>query len=1287
MESSEVNDKVRAKVKWASKAEITWLRRSKSGWGIFYAVSVLSVGLFPLFCFLVPHWNWMERMTTKPCEPEEAAFISRRGEDDAIIVLPVFRISISDEEARNRLELMYFVDGVSRYVCSRENHFSCIPLSSTPAEFLSYLSFPRSADSVVHYISRQHRLRAVYGPNTLELPDVGVFEILLRTVFSPFYLFQYFSVTVWMIEDYIMFSVLILVVTVGGIYMTTAETHHNLKRLKALAGGGSDIRLLVADEQYGHDKLVLRLRSDSVLVSGDIFALTPNMVLPCDAVLLSGRVVIDESMLTGESIPVSKQSIKLDEMSEEQQELASLDVASINEADGKITRLQKECSVDFATRFPACVLYAGTKVQSTYADVHQLSSVSSDSANDDFINSSLDAPSAVGSLCYAVAYRTGFNSAKGCLIASLLDPKDGFVSFFNDSIYVILYMFLLATALYGVAAIRLYGIGLTDGFTLFFMYLDAITIAVPPSLVACLTIATTIAMNRLNDEDIFVSDTNRISWAGLINSVAFDKTGTLTEEKVQFEKVMYTQFGGSSNSRHETIAGLTIPSGSGASISGGTDADDACSHFDTYMSYLQSGKSISTPRKSKHTRGRLENKIQFVSSSGYHGGPNQHSHTMMDTSSWEDDVPLECVELLATCHSLSLQPYDDYTLPAVNQGSAAAPTYAVAEPIKGTKSNDSLTNSWNPSNNGCDVENTRSMFADDELRHYFLSRQHIVGDLLEVELFMATKWTLAMQDNYYVCAPPPPIACSNVISTDNSKRTILRHFPFSPTLMRSASLMLRGEIPTPLHSQYLHSIGNVKAAGSAPLSSPKEKVIYYVKGSVETLASICSQQSVPVTLTHTLTSLAKQGLRVLGMAYRYCNEPLDDLLHWKQSNFESKGDLVFLGLCVLSSALKPTSTEVVGALRQADVFVQMITGDHMHTALAVARECGIVDDDGILSTTSDADGCNASDDCEGARSGGGDTDDIEYASFSSLTRSLASISQPNTSRRLNSCPRLLIIDADVQAVETTIDDAGNMPLNQVVSEMHVTDSVSGQVVHASLDDILDAAAITSYGWDQLKEDIDEISVLRTTVQSSGFDGLGRTQTSRRRIDRQRVPIPFDTSGMISVEEEEKPLLASGNRFDSYTSSVIATEKSGLQGALQNPLTAQGEYSDLVAGGYISHTTNLLGPVELAVTGKALHMLTHKLSPTVLRAIIRYSKVFARMKPADKKQIVLLLQGQLLSDRRISRIVGSYGNNSSNVPVPGAVDDMTDDRIFHVLFCGGLCASLIISCSHVSLLMI
>jgi hypothetical protein len=92
-------------------------------------------------------------------------------------------------------------------------------------------------------------------------------------------------------------------------------------------------------------------------------------------------------------------------------------------------------------------------------------------------------------------------------------------------------------------------------------YLDLITIAVPPALPACLTVATTIAISRLAKHDIFVSNPSAIAAAGHLNVICFDKTGTLTEVgALHFACALH----------HFTLAQCCMPMPAGGALSSGS---------------------------------------------------------------------------------------------------------------------------------------------------------------------------------------------------------------------------------------------------------------------------------------------------------------------------------------------------------------------------------------------------------------------------------------------------------------------------------------------------------------------------------------------------------------------------------------------------------------------------------------------------------------------------------------------------------------------------------------------
>lgn len=53
----------------------------------------------------------------------------------------------------------------------------------------------------------------------------------------------------------------------------------------------------------------LRKVDSSELVPGDVIKVPESLVLPCDLVLMTGSAIVNEAILTGESIPVIKQSL------------------------------------------------------------------------------------------------------------------------------------------------------------------------------------------------------------------------------------------------------------------------------------------------------------------------------------------------------------------------------------------------------------------------------------------------------------------------------------------------------------------------------------------------------------------------------------------------------------------------------------------------------------------------------------------------------------------------------------------------------------------------------------------------------------------------------------------------------------------------------------------------------------------------------------------------------------------------------------------------------------------
>jgi len=97
------------------------------------------------------------------------------------------------------------------------------------------------------------------------------------------------------------------------------------------------------------------------------------------------------------------------------------------------------------------------------------------------------------------------------------------------------------------------------------------------------------------------------------------------------------------------------------------------------------------------------------------------------------------------------------------------------------------------------------------------------------------------------------------------------------------------------------------------------------------------------TLVH--DSFANKALRVLSIGYKkYDKIPVD----LSAENLEK--DLTFLGMVGMIDPPRPESKEAVARAREAGIKTVMITGDHVGTAAAIAKEIGIMDEGGVAIT-------------------------------------------------------------------------------------------------------------------------------------------------------------------------------------------------------------------------------------------------------------------------------------------------------------------------------------------------
>lgn len=148
--------------------------------------------------------------------------------------------------------------------------------------------------------------------------------------------------------------------------------------------------------------------------------------------------------------------------------------------------------------------------------------------------------------------------------------------------------------------------------------------------------------------------------------------------------------------------------------------------------------------------------------------------------------------------------------------------------------------------------------------------------------------------------------------------------------------------------------------GEAPFDSMRKMMstvhaaetgyVQYTKGALDEILRHCTRISTEhgvLTLTEEEKenirrqnkAMADKALRVLAAAYREFPE--------KPDSFEPKAlekNLIFLGMCGMIDPIRPEAKAAVEQCKDAGISVVMITGDHIDTAVAIAKDLGILND-------------------------------------------------------------------------------------------------------------------------------------------------------------------------------------------------------------------------------------------------------------------------------------------------------------------------------------------------------
>ncbi|XP_037059046.1 polyamine-transporting ATPase 13A2 isoform X5 [Peromyscus leucopus] len=302
--------------------------------------------------------------------------------------------------------------------------------------------------------------KTIYGPNVIGIPVKSYLQLLVDEALNPYYGFQAFSIALWLADHYYWYALCIFLISAISICLALYKTRKQSVTLRDMVK--LSVRVQVC-RPGGEEEWV----DSSELVPGDCLVLPQEGgVMPCDAALVAGECVVNESSLTGESTPVLK------------------------------TALPEGPKPYCPETHRRHTLFCGTLI--------------------------LQARAYLGPRVLAVVTRTGFCTAKGGLVSSILHPRPISFKFYKHSMKFVAALSVLALlgTVYSIFVLCRNRVPVNE---IVIRALDLVTVVVPPALPAAMTVCTLYAQSRLRTQGIFCIHPLRINLGGKLRLVCFDK--------------------------------------------------------------------------------------------------------------------------------------------------------------------------------------------------------------------------------------------------------------------------------------------------------------------------------------------------------------------------------------------------------------------------------------------------------------------------------------------------------------------------------------------------------------------------------------------------------------------------------------------------------------------------------------------------------------------------------------------------------------------------------------------
>lgn len=464
---------------------------------IYVIASILTLGIVPLIFYWFEDWRkHLYRLTTELDKADYILVESLLTKKDEIVPLMY-----------DTCKLVPHMTVKRRYFFVFKEHFYYFGKSGLKMIRNEMAKRIKRDPQIIEYYKNglapddRVEMHKVYSKNLIDIKKEPILWLALREILSPFTIFQIFSVTLWIVDDYALFAFVIFTMMVMAIATAVYENHTQGLRMRKMTYINEPVSVLKNEvlrsekpmpqfarfiEESKNDSINVEMhemqtkiegianRESISLAIGDIVHVKQGEKFTADILILEGKALANEAMLTGESVPVIKRSY------ERKGEFGDLNI-----------------------------LFSGTEC--------------------------IMAAKVVG-----IVINTGFYTKKGEIIRTLLFNETEEFEFKKDAFKLlgIIFIICLAGFIWLIIYVKnsIYN-NFYHNSLIIIRGLEMFTVAIPPMLPLSIAIGLEIASRRLKKKKIYTLFLDKINQAGRVKLCCFDKTGTLTENSLKLRGI------------------------------------------------------------------------------------------------------------------------------------------------------------------------------------------------------------------------------------------------------------------------------------------------------------------------------------------------------------------------------------------------------------------------------------------------------------------------------------------------------------------------------------------------------------------------------------------------------------------------------------------------------------------------------------------------------------------------------------------------------------------------------